>query len=111
MPELPEIFNLSQQFNTCLQGKKIIEVEVRQEKCLNLPPADFKVLVLNRVIGASTAKGKWIFTKLEPDAYLLLSLGMGGEVRLHADQEQLPDKYQLKLDFDDGAYPQLSQKG
>lgn len=55
MPELPEIFNLSQQFNTELPGKKITGVEVRQEKCLNIPVDDFKELVLDRVIGDSTA--------------------------------------------------------
>jgi formamidopyrimidine-DNA glycosylase len=103
MPELPEIFNLSQQFNAELPGKKITGVEVRQEKCLNVPVDDFKGLVLNRVIGASTPKGKWIFTKLEPDAYFLLSLGMGGDALYHTGEEQLPDKYQLRLDFDDGS--------
>lgn len=104
MPELPEIFNLSKQFNMELRGKKIADIEVKQEKCLNLPLSDFKLLVMNKTIGDSTPKGKWIFTKLEPDGYFLLSLGMGGNVLYHKLIEQLPDKYQLKFDFNDGTF-------
>lgn len=37
MPELPEIFTLSEQMNNELSGRTISEVRVFQEKCLNLP--------------------------------------------------------------------------
>jgi formamidopyrimidine-DNA glycosylase len=104
MPELPEIYNLAKQLDTELHGKKIMDVEVRQEKCLNLPLADFQELVINHRIGHSRAKGKWIFTPMEPDAYFLLSLGMGGDVLYHENGEPLPDKYQLKFALDDGSY-------
>ncbi|MHB8928776.1 MAG: Fpg/Nei family DNA glycosylase [Bacillota bacterium] len=103
MPELPEITNLARQMDQQLRGKRIVGVEVRQEKVLNLPLQDFTALVLNKTIGPVTAKGKWVFMKLEPDAYFLLSLGMGGEVLHHEPGEALPDKYRLRFDFADGS--------
>jgi len=101
MPELPEIFNIARQMNKELFSKKIILVDVRQEKCLNMPANDFKSLLNNKIIGPITSRGKWVFVKLEPDAYFLLSLGMGGNVLYHKSGEELPDKYHLKLEFHD----------
>lgn len=102
MPELPEIFNLANQMNTELTGKKISGVEIRQEKCLNIPAKEFEALVVNTTIGSIISRGKWIFVKLEPDVYFLLSLGMGGNVLYHKAGKTLPDKYQLKFNFNDG---------
>lgn len=103
MPELPEIYNLALQMGRELGGKTIRDVEIRQEKCLNVPVAEFRDLVMNKKIGPITSKGKWIFTALEPDAYLLLSLGMGGNLLYHKPGESLPEKYQLAFTFDDGS--------
>lgn len=102
MPEMPEIFHLSKQMNRELRDKRIASVLVRQEKCLNLPAADFISLVSGKGIEHVTSRGKWVFIKLEADTWLLLSLGMGGDVVLHETDQTLPDKYQLRLDFDDG---------
>ena len=77
MPELPEIYNLADQMDEELPGKTVLDVEVRQEKCLNVDICDFKALVIGKKIGTVTSRGKWIFVKLEPDAYFLLSLGDG----------------------------------
>lgn len=101
MPELPEIYILAGQMNTELQGKKIAGVEVKQEKCLNMPVCEFRDLLKGKSIANIAPRGKWIITALEPEAYFLLSLGMGGDVRYHKPDEPVQDKYQLKIDFDD----------
>jgi formamidopyrimidine-DNA glycosylase len=103
MPELPEIYNLAEQMDRELRGKAIRKVEIRQEKCLNVPVEEFTRLVEGKQIGPVKAKGKWIFVKLEPEAYFLLSLGMGGNLLFHKAGESLPDKYQLAFTFDDGS--------
>lgn len=103
MPELPEIYSLAGQMNKELAGKSIKEVEIRQEKCLNVAPDEFKSLVSGKTIGPVTSRGKWVFVKLDPGAYFLLSLGMGGNVLLHRPGESLPEKYQLAFIFDDGS--------
>jgi formamidopyrimidine-DNA glycosylase len=104
MPELPEIYNLALQMDRELRGKKVLGVEVRQGKCLNIPAKDFKGLVAGKKVGPIASKGKWIFVKLEPGAYFLLSLGMGGNLLYHRAGDNLPDKYQLALAFDDGSH-------
>lgn len=86
-----------------LEGKTIRDVEVRQEKCLNMGVDDLKSLMTGKKIGPVTTKGKWIFIKLEPDAYFMLSLGMGGNVLYHEPGDGLPEKYQLAFTFDDGS--------
>lgn len=101
MPELPEIVIISSQMDRELKGKTIADVEVRQEKCLNMPPKEFAALLEGKTIGDIKPRGKWIITKLEPDAYFLLSLGMGGDIRYHKSGEPAMQKYQLKLEFDD----------
>ena len=102
MPELPEIWNLAQQMNQALSGKTIATVDVRQEKCLNLPPDLFGRGLENRTLGVTSAKGKWIFTQVLPDRNLLLNLGMGGLV-LYLDPEQAkkPPRYRLKFAYSD----------
>jgi formamidopyrimidine-DNA glycosylase len=101
MPELPEIYILAGQMSKELAGKKIVDAEVRQEKCRNLPAVEFAALLKGKIIGNIAPRGKWIITTLEPEAYFLLSLGMGGDVRYHKPDEAAQEKYQVKLGFDD----------
>ncbi len=103
MPELPEIYNLAKQMNAALPGKVVSAVEVRQEKCLNVPVKRFRSLLVRKTVGKITARGKWVFAELDPGARFLLSLGMGGEALYHRPGAPRPEKYQVKLDFSDGS--------
>ncbi|MCE5322563.1 Fpg/Nei family DNA glycosylase [bacterium] len=102
MPELPEIRNLSMQISAEMAGKKIVTSEIRQEKCLNVPVAEFEQLVTGKTIGNAYSRGKWIFMPLADDAVFLLNLGMGADTVLHKNGNSLPDKYQIKLGISDG---------
>jgi len=42
MPEMPEIYGLSEQMNRELRDKTIKDVHVIQEKCINMPATDFR---------------------------------------------------------------------
>ncbi len=101
MPELPEIYNLSKQMENELVGKQITDVEVLQEKCLNIGKKEFISQVSAKVIQSVFSLGKWIFIKLNADAKLALSLGMGGDVIYHKASASLPEKYQFKIIFAD----------
>lgn len=103
MPELPEIYNLAAQMNDELTGKAIADIEVRQDKCLNVPVDEFKGLALGKRISAVTSRGKWVFICLDTDAHMLLNLGMGGDALYHKNGDALPEKYQFKITFDDGS--------
>ncbi len=101
MPELPEIVTLAAQMHREFAGKTIAAVQVRQPKCLNLPPAEFAQLLVGKRITSVTSRGKWVFALLKPEAHFLLNLGMGGEARYHAVGEELPEKWQVALTFSD----------
>ena len=100
MPELPEIYTLAGQMNRELAGKVIAGIEVIQPKSLNVPEGEFaKALTGAQILGA-TCRGKWVMVKTT-QGWLLLSLGMGGEILL-VTRQTLPEKYRLVFDFSDG---------
>ena len=107
MPELPEVYNIAGQMNGELVGKSIVAVEVLQEKCLNLPVQDFKRQIMGRSIEQVYPRGKWIFTRFQGNAYLLISLGMGGDVIYHAAGDVFDQKHQFRFTFDDGSFVHL----
>ncbi len=102
MPELPEIFTFSEQMNNELSGCTISEVQVFQEKCLNLPSGAFVEMLQGRTVVQVTSRGKWVFARLDRGVWLLLNLGMGGDILLHDNSLALPNKYQLRIDWQDG---------
>jgi formamidopyrimidine-DNA glycosylase len=99
MPELPEIAVRSQEMKTGLVGKTITGVEVIQPKILNLPPLEFTYSVTGGRFLDVSYRGKWLFVEMTT-GWLLLNLGMGGEILL-VTRQTLPEKYRLILDFDD----------
>ena len=101
MPELPEIAVLAGDMQKELVGKTIAGIEVSQPKCLNLPVEEFQAALAGARILAVTAHGKWLQVQTT-QGWLLLSLGMGGEVLL-VSGEELPEKRRLVFDFEDGS--------
>lgn len=99
MPELPEIAVLARDMQHELAGRTISNVEVLQPKCLNVPIEVFHTALTGSQIRTVTAHGKWIEVDTT-QGWLLLGLGMGGEILL-CDREHLPEKYRLILDLDD----------
>ncbi len=118
MPELPEIVNLARQMDRELKGRKIAALDIRQPKCLNMPPGHFQTLLLGKSFVQVGFKGKWVLAGLRAEspsprqpsasqhgseARFLLSLGMGGDALFHAPGAVLPDQYQVRMDFADGS--------
>jgi formamidopyrimidine-DNA glycosylase len=101
MPELPEITILARQMNEKLKDKQIASVNVLQPKNLNMPVASFTEIVKGKIISDVISKGKWIFTKCDPNYYLLVNLGMNGDVLYFSPDKKPPKKYHFKLTFSD----------
>jgi formamidopyrimidine-DNA glycosylase len=101
MPELPEITILAQGMQEELAGRTISAVEVLQPKCLNLPVEEFQIALTGAQILNVTSHGKWLRVETTK-GWLLLGLGMGGEILL-ADRDHLPEKHRLVFDFEDGS--------
>ncbi len=101
MPELPEIFIFARDMRKKLVGRTISAIEVLQPKCLNVPVNEFQDALAGAQIRDVTARGKWLQVETT-QGWLLLSLGMGGEILL-TDRDHLPEKYRLVFDLADGA--------
>jgi formamidopyrimidine-DNA glycosylase len=106
MFELPELVVLSRQINETLKGKHI------QTGCLgnsphkfvwhNLSHEAFTGLSSGKVIGETHAKGRWLFTELNP-GYILLMGEFGGKLLYHPPGSKPLEKYHLQLTFSDGS--------
>lgn len=99
MPEAPEIASRSVEMNTALKNKVINSIEVTQPKCLNLSVDEFSAALVTAMIQRVTYHGKWIKVNTSR-GWLLLNLGMGGEILL-VTRDSLPQKYRLIFDFTD----------
>lgn len=99
MPEYPEIAARTREMNELLTGKTIAAVEILQPKCLNISQKQFKESLARATLRGTTQRGKWLVTDTS-QGWLLLNMGMGGELLL-VDREHLPDKYRLIFDFTD----------
>jgi formamidopyrimidine-DNA glycosylase len=93
MPELPEIYTRTQEMKAALPRCKISRIEVIQPKSLNLSESEFTASLSGAKILDVTYRGKWIVVETDR-GYLLLNLGMGGEILLTAPTE-LPEKRRL----------------
>lgn len=102
MAELPEIVRLSRQMHEILKGRTLSEVELRQEKNLNMPPEDWIQRSKGRTIQSVGHRGKWILLYLTEGWVILLSLGMGADVLYHAVGDPVPDAYQVRVSFAEG---------
>lgn len=102
MPELPELAVLARQMARELLGKPIAGVDVRQPKCLNMPPEQMINTLSGKRVGEITSKGKWLFVSVEPGHTLLINLGMGADLLYCASPSDGPDVYQFRVDLDDG---------
>ena len=100
MPELPEITVLAHQMKDAPVGKRIAAVKVLQPKCLNVTEEAFCEALASADIRDVTHHGKWILCETT-QGWLLLCLGMGGEILL-VTRDTLPEKHRLVFDFDDG---------
>jgi len=99
MPELPEIFIFARDMQQELVGRTIRAVEILQPKCLNVPVEDFQAALSGARIRNVTPRGKWLQVGTTR-GWLMLSLGMGGEILL-TTRENLPEKYRLIFDLED----------
>jgi len=101
MPELPEIATFARDMQKELAGRTIARIEVLQPKCLNMPEAEFQRALTGAQILGVTSRGKWLQVETSR-GWLLLNLGMGGEILL-TRRDRLPEKYRVLFDLADGA--------
>lgn len=100
MPELPEAQVLADELRKRVVGKRIVDVEVRQPKALNLPVGEFERKVRGRVKDVAR-RAKSVVVTLDGDGSLWLHMGLRSEVGWKPPSE-VPKTAFLSLAFDDG---------
>ncbi len=101
MAELPEIIIITNQMNEKIKGKFFKEIEIFQKKCLNCSLNRFISTVKSKRIEEISYSGKWFIIHME-NGYILINLGMGGDMIYFTPKDCLPSKYQFKFLFEDG---------
>jgi len=101
MPELPEVASRAREMDKELTGKTIKNIEVLQPKCLNVSKKYFTEALRGAKLKGTTYHGKWVFTETSK-GYLLINMGMGGELLL-VDRKSMPEKWRIAFDFKDGS--------
>lgn len=105
--ELPEAQILAEQMNKELRGKRVNSCQMQDYERLqrigfvNKDIRAFDQLV-NGKIESVTSRGNVIRVKLDNDMNLLLAPEYGGRVAYYTNKETVPDKFHLKIDFNDG---------
>jgi len=106
MFELPEFVTLAGQINDTLPGKTILRGELGNSPhkfvWYNRTHEEFERLTRGKTVGEAKARGKWLFVLLEP-GYVLLLGECGGKVLFHPPGSKAPEKYHLRIAFDDGS--------
>lgn len=100
MYELPDVLVVARQMNNELLGKKIVAAQFNEKGYYNLPKKAFEAALIGKTIGPATGQGKWLLVKLEPNRYLQLGFHTG-HILYHTNQETIPKKFTLKVDFAD----------
>jgi formamidopyrimidine-DNA glycosylase len=106
MFELPEFVTLAGQINDTLPGKTILRGELGNSPhkfvWYNRTHEEFERLTRGKTVGEAKARGKWLFVPLKP-GYVLLHGECGGKVLFHPPGSRVPEKYHLRIAFDDGS--------
>lgn len=102
MAEFPELKQLSCQMKEKLEGQRISDLVVVQEKCLNVPAKELEQVVYGKKVLDVTNYGKWIRIILKDEYCIMLNLGMGADILYYEKSEPKTDKFQCKLEFELG---------
>lgn len=106
MFELPEYTVLAKQINKTLIGKTIKKGNLGNSPhkfvWYNRKPDEFTRLTCGKVVGRARARGRWLIVPFEPGYNLVLG-ECGGKVLFHPAGTELPEKYHLWIEFEDGS--------
>lgn len=106
MFELPEYTVLAKQINKTLVGKTVKKGNLGNSPhkfvWYNRRHDEFTHLTRGKVVGRASVQGRWLIIPLEPGYNLVLG-ECGGKVLFHPASSELPEKYHLWLEFEDGS--------
>ena len=106
MFELPEYTILARQINKTLVGKTIKKGNLGNSPhkfvWYNCTHDEFTKLTRGKILGKAHVQGRWLILSLESGYNFVLG-ECGGRILYHPADTELPEKYHLWLEFDDGS--------
>lgn len=106
MFELPEYTILAKQINKTMVGKKIKKGNLGNSPhkfvWYNRQHDEFTRLTQGKIIGKARVQGRWLIIPFEPGFNLVLG-ECGGKILFHPKETELPNKYHLWVEFEDGS--------
>lgn len=106
MFELPEYTILARQINKTLVGKTVKKGNLGNSPhkfvWYNRKHDEFTKLTRGKVIGKAQVQGRWLIVPCEPGYNLVLG-ECGGKILYHPADSELPEKYHLWIEFEDGS--------
>ena len=105
MPELPEAQTIAAQLDRCLRGVRLGRVVLRLRKIARCDGATLRDTLPGRVVTQVTRRGKRVVVRLDPEATLVIGLGMTGQI-LVTDVDSPRDRHvHLRIALDGPGEP------
>ncbi len=102
MPELPEVESFGRYLDRTSRDKIIEKVEVKSPELLQNVDADvLKEKLEGHMFKYTKRYGKYTFTSLDSDFWLILHYGMTGRLKYFKKQEEAPHYDRLLITFED----------
>lgn len=102
MPELPEVETVVRELRPRLVGRRIASVHASRQR-LRVPwSKSWNAIVADRQVLAVDRRGKWILVALEEDRFLVVHLGMTGQLTVLPAHEPRQPHTHLVFPLDDG---------
>ena len=104
MPELPEVNTFKKYFEGTSLNQKIVDVSISDGKIIrNISEGDFTERLIGRSFLSCYRRGKYLFSKLDNNAYILFHFGMTGDFKYYFDEEDRPKYERFHIVFEGGA--------
>jgi formamidopyrimidine-DNA glycosylase len=102
VPELPEVETIRRQLAPALEGRRIVDTDVRDPRwCEPAPREAIEDALRGRTIERTGRRGKYLILSLEDDVHLVMHLRMTGNLFLSDDAED-PPHLRVAVTLDDG---------
>jgi Formamidopyrimidine-DNA glycosylase len=105
MPELPEVESFGKYLDRTSLDKTIENVEIKSPELLqNVDANDLKEKLEGHKFKYTKRYGKYTFTCLNSDFWLILHYGMTGRLKYFKGQDEAPHYDRLLITFEDGSH-------
>lgn len=102
MPELPEVETVVRELRPCLVGRRLARLRVSRLPLRRAWSATWNAALVGQTVREVSRRGKWITVGLDGGAWLLLHLGMTGQLLVQPAGEPVRPHTHLLVDLDDG---------